>query len=434
MMDTIEEPARVKMLATVLGFAAIFVFGFVYFWTHVGGGPQVFGSGDYTVSFRTTEVKNLQEQADVTIAGIKVGYVESEKLADGHTVVKLKLDKDFAPLHEGATVRVGVKSVIGASYVDVIDGGGAVLGSGSVLPDKSVIAPIDVDEVIRTFDPATRKSLSSALQALGVATDGTSDEVAALMDGLSQLGDGGYNALAAISAQSEDLKALTRETGTLLEALDTGRGQIAQVVRDAQTLTAATSGQKEALAATVRALPGTLDSARTATADLTEFGHSLAPVASSLRKAAPDLNQSLIQLPSVTHGLRSIVPSLDSTLKTAPATLERVPTFGTDVQRILPDASLLLEDVNPMLAYLRPYGRDIGSMFANFGASMDLRAENGVRPVRLAAIFNTASVRGFPLPLTFDPTHWNNPYPAPGQVGNPKPFKGTYPRVERDKQ
>lgn len=431
-MDTVETPVRSRMLATVFGFVAVFAVGFLYFWMSVGGSLPRFGASDYTVLFRSSDVKNLQERADVTSAGIDVGTVESEEVVDGHTIVKLKLDGDLAPLHEGATVRVGVKSLVGASYVDVVDGSGPAISSGAVLPDSAVIAPVDVDEVIATFDPATREALSASLQSLGVATDGTSESVGALMDGLSQLGEGGFTALSAISAQTEDLKALTRETGTLLEALDTGRGQIAQVVRDAQTLTAATAGQSEALSETMRQLPPTLDSARDATGDLSELGDELSPVARNLRRAAPDLNGALLQLPTVTRGLKGILPPLDATLKAAPGTLKRVPTFGNDVQELAPDLRSLLQDVNPMLNYLRPYGTDIGAMFANFGASMDLRAENGVRPVRLAAIFNTGSIRGVPIPIAFDPTHWNNPYPGPGQVGTAKPFEGKYPRLERD--
>jgi len=424
-------PRLTTPLLVVAGFFAAFVATFAYFWTNTGGGLPL-QEGPYRVSFETDYVDNLIDRGDVSMAGVKVGQVRIGEAQGNRVRVTLELDGQAAPLHRGATVRVGVKSLVGTSYVDVVDGEGEPLTDGATLDRSAVKEAAGVDDLIETLDPATRQALKRTLRSLGSATAGRSENISQLMDGLGMLGREGHTALDAIAAQSGDLEALTRETTILLNALDTGEGRIVEVVRDAGRLTRATSGQRKALESTMRAMPNLLESARVATHDLGTLSGSLAPVARDLQRSAPDLNQALLELPAVTRDLRGLLPDLDSTLGSAPGTLERVPTLGADLRTLIPEAEVLLRDVNPMLEYLRPYGAEVGSFFANFGAAMDLQLPNGIRPVRLAMIFGEDSLAGKPVPLNLNPFNWTNPYPSPGQANDPAPFEGPYPRLSRE--
>ena len=418
---------------SVGGFAMVFVFGFFHFWTGAGGNiPGVTDRGRYDVSFITNNVSNLRTSGDASIAGIVIGKVTNESLVGDQTRVDLSLNGSNAPLHAGATVRIGMKSIVGQSYVDIVDGSGPALPNGSTLPSKAVIAPVDINQVLSVFDPKTRQALSGTIQSLAAATGGTSQQLDSLMTGLGELGRDGYTAVDAIAAQSSDLKSLVRETNTLMDALNVNDGQIADLVQNARRLTTSTSDQSAAIAQTISALPSLLTTARTAGGSLTQLGGALTPVTANLRQAAPALTAALKQLPAVSADLRGLVPDLSATLSMAPSTLTRVPAFATDLNTLLPAAQVTLGDLNPMLDYLRPYGRDFGAMFASFGASMDVVDANGVRPIRVAPIFNSRSLAGIPFPLALDPLHWNNPYPAAGAVGNPTPFKGTYPRIQAE--
>lgn len=422
-------------LVWVLAFVLITVVGFSYLWTQSGGALPGVTTEHYRVVFHAKDVKNLQERGDVRIAGVQVGSVTSLS-GDGHGMARVEMDlTKGAPLHQGAKVRVGLKSVIGLSEVHITDGRGPELSSGTTLPDSAVVTPVDIDEVVKTFDPKTRQELSGAVKSLGAATQGTGKDLGQLMNGLGNLGRDGNTALDALAAQSEDLSELTRETPQMLDALDTGRGRIADVVQDTQRLTAATSGQREALQNTIRALPTLLDNANTATGKLGELGSSLGPVAANLRAAAPNLNTALMQLPATTRDLRGLLPSLNGTLDSAPATLNRVePALGSDLRATMPTLHTVLRNVNPMLQYLKPYGRDIGSFFDTFAGSFDLLMGNGVRAVRLDPIFNQESVRNVPTPLlsNLNPQIWHNAYPKPGGAVRPEPFQGQYPRIHRD--
>lgn len=419
-------------VVTVAVFVLACVATAVWFFASMGGRFPGVAADGYQVDFRTHDVDNLIPDAEVRIAGVLVGRVVERELEDGAARLRLEIAPEHAPLHEGVTVRIGLKSLVGASYVDVVDGTGPELPGHAMLPDSAVVPSVEVDDVIAALPPETRTALSTAVQSLGTATAGRQPEIEQLMAGLGDVAEGSRTALDAIAAQSADLEALTREATRLLDTLDTGQGQIATVVEQAQRLTRATSGQREALEATVRALPAVLDSAESATHDVTTLSAALAPVAADLNGAAPPLNEALVLLPDVTTDLRGLLPALDEVLDEAPNTLERTPTLRDDVALLTPQLRTLLADANPLLGYLAPYGRDTGAMLASFGASFETRSENGLHVARLAPIVNSSSFRGYPLETQeLDPTHWTNPYPKAGEAGAPKPFEGEYPRVER---
>lgn len=430
-LKTAPLPVRIVV---VLAFVLITVLGFGYMWVEAGGRIPGVTPTDYRVVFFAKDVKSLENRGDVRMAGVKVGKVAEQTVTSRGARVVLDLSPEVAPLHRGAQIRVGMKSVIGLSQVDIVDGDGPELPSDSTLPSKAIKPAVDIDELVETLDPKTRKALSGTLQSLGAATKGGRENVSRLMSGMGHLGREGHEALDAIAAQASDLDELTTEAAQIMRALDTGRGRIATVVQDAHSITRATANQHESLQRTVRAMPALLDNAKTATADLSSMSKSLTPVAADLNRAAPALNRALLQLPATSRDLRGLLQPLDQALDSAPATLQRVPQFGKDVRALIPQARALLRDVNPMLSYLRPYSKDIGAVLPNFGSSFDLLMENGVRAVRLAPIFNQGSLRNIPTPLIdqLDPTNWANPYPKPGSAEHPEPYTGKYPRVERE--
>lgn len=417
---------------TVLAIVLLCIVGFLWLWAGAGGAvPSL--SSSYRVSFRTDDVKNLRPAGDVRIAGVLVGRVVDQKTDGREASVELQLDKDFAPLHTGATVQVGMKSVIGQSYVSIVDGKGKELPSGTVLPGRSVIPPVDVDEVIGTFDAPTKKALHDVLASLGPTTQGSRQSVSQLLDGAGMIGREGYTAADAIAAQSQDLKSLVNEANQILGALNTGRGQLASMVQNAQALTNATAGQSEQLARAVQGLPGLVDAAGSATSVLGGLGKDLSPVASDLDAAAPQLAAALQDLPPITHGLRTLLAPMNSSLGRADQTLSQVPELSRQVSAISPGLVTTLNNLNPMVQYLVPYGTDIGSFFGNFGGSFNVPLENGVKAVRLAPIFSEYSVRNLPLNLQLlNPLHWNNPYPKPLQAAHPSRYKGKYPRIAAD--
>jgi phospholipid/cholesterol/gamma-HCH transport system substrate-binding protein len=374
-----------------------------------------FQAGAYTMSFDTGDVDNLIPVGDVDIAGVRVGRVEDVSNRDGKATVVVGLDPEAGPLHEGVTVRVGAKSLAGESYVDVQDGKGAELPSGTKLAASAVKPAVQLRDVVNSLDPKTRDALGSVLRTAGAATAGTKDEVSSALSGLGALGRQGYTAIDAVAAQSTDLTALAQQTTVVLDALNTGEGQIGDLVRAAQKLTTATSGQQQNLSDTVRKLPPLLTSTQTATGRLRDLSSALSPVAADLNQAAPALSTALQQLPATTQDLRGLLPDLTATLHEAPSTLDRVPTLAGDASAMVPQLRTTMSQLNPMLGYLAPYGPELGAFFSNFAAMLNYVDEAGIHFFRLEPdLGNESIVKGVPVPLPAILTN-RNPYPAPGR-------------------
>jgi phospholipid/cholesterol/gamma-HCH transport system substrate-binding protein len=419
----------VTLLAFVL--ACLTFAGYLY--AQAGGSLPGFGrAGRYTASFDTDNVVNLVTYSDVETAGVPVGKVAALSRVSNQVIrVVMTLEDVVTPLHEGVTVQIGEKSLAGQPVVQLVDGTGPAIPDDSVLGAAAVKPAVQLRDVLASLDQPTRDAMGGMIRSLGQATDGRQHDVSALAEGLTAVGANGDTALDAIAAQSNDLAVISQQLRQVFEALDTGRGQIAQLVSTADQLSAATAGQRPALEASVQKLPGVLDSATTASAGISRISQALSPVAADVNVAGPELNDSLDQLPDTSVALRKLLPPLNSVLDDAPDTLRKLPTFGDQARELFPPTSDLLRDLDPMLRYLKPYGLDFAQFFANFGGAIHHYGDDGRAYLPLRATFKAGSVKPDPVKLP-DALTTSNPYPAPGGLKDLRPFVGTYPRVQRD--
>ncbi len=393
-------------------FVAVCAGIFSVLWINSGGNLPGYTQAEYKITAYVPRAGNAVYYSDVRLSGVRVGKIlEIEPSGDSARV--LIGFTDYGPLHEGATVRVGAKTLIEESYLDVTDGTGPPLASGAELPKSAGIGPVQVNDVLLALDPKTKSALAESMRGFGAATVGTRQAFSDAVAGLGGLGRGGHDALDALAAQSEDLKELTGHTATTLAALNTQRGQIAQLVQDANELTTATAEGKEDLAEVMRTLPPVLRSASAASASLTELGQALQPVARNLDAAAPDLSAALRELPDSSAQLRGLLPDLDGSLGKAPDTLTRVPDTADVVQELIPQTITDLADINPILGYLKPYGVDIASFLPNFAQTLAHSDSNG-KYFYAQIVVNEKSLTSPPVNTNIGPFDRYNPYPNPG--------------------
>src|SRR5439155_19367918 len=148
----------------------------------------VLDSGEYTSVVVLKDVDNLVKASRVQIAGVRVGQVRKVTLEADGAHVEFTVDDDVAPLHRGLTVRLGERSIVGEGYLDVEDGKGPELASGSTIPAASVQPSVQLRDVLHSFDPATRHELQGLMQSLAASTHGPSADAARLLGGLGGLG------------------------------------------------------------------------------------------------------------------------------------------------------------------------------------------------------------------------------------------------------
>lgn len=418
-------------LAVIFAFVALCATVFGYLWTNSGGTLPGISKKGYQVSVDFPRVTNLVHDSDVMIAGVKVGKVNAVEVRADTIRVGMRLT-DAEPLHEGAVAQIRQKSLVEETFIEITDGKGAPLPSGTRLPAGSGKSLSTLNDVLASLDPESKAALSSSVRSLGAATAGSRKEVSGAFAGLGDVGREGADVLSALEAQSGDLKELAGQTAHVLASLNSRQGQIGAMVSDAHELAKATADGSGDIEQIMRKLPGTLDAAKGASGGISQLSADLGPVARDLRSSAPALTGALRELPATSRDLRGLLPSLDGVLDRAPGTLSRAPAVTQDLSALVPTLRTDLAEINPMLSYLKPYGPDITAFFTNWGQSFANSDVNG-HYLRLMLPLDEQTFRGYPLSTNIGPFNHKNPYPAPGSQADPGPSEGgTYPRVERE--
>lgn len=399
-------------LAGVLIVAVVSAVTFGLLWTGGGGSVPFLTPDPYRVSLAVPDVNNLVDGSDVTMAGVPIGRVAAIESRGDKAIVRMEIEPEYAPLHDGASAQFREKTLVGETYIDFTDGDGADVPEDGVIPAAQVTPVVKLDDVLHSLDKPTRQALSSGLRALGTGTDGTAKSLSAALDGAGMFGKQGKTALAALAEQTTSLERLAANTTRVLDALDTRQGQIAHLVGDADRLTKATSGSSTDIQQAMRQMPGFLEAAGTASGSITELAPALRPVAANLKEAAPGLDKALRLMPATARDLRGLLPYLDDTLGKGPATLDRAPAVAGDLLALLPNADRALDSLNPMLKYIQPYGPDMVTYFTNFGQTIARGDANGTM-LRVMGIFNEQSLKNHPL-RTNDVIDRNEAFPPPG--------------------
>jgi phospholipid/cholesterol/gamma-HCH transport system substrate-binding protein len=412
---------------SVAAFVALCAVIFSFLWQQAGGRIPLVSRSGYQVTVPLADVDNLVFQSDVRIAGVEVGKIEKIEVDGRNTLVTLELDDSVVPIHDGAIVTVRNKTMIEETYLEIRDGKGKAYADGAALPESAGRGSVQLNDVLSSLDAGTRRDLSRAIRSSGASVEGTRGDVDAVLTGLGDIG-GQAPALDALGEQSEDLRELMRTSTRVLGALDVQQGRIADLVRDSQTLTAVASRHRRDVQGLMRALPPLLDSTRKAGTSLSTLAPPLGKVARNLRGSSTDLNAALVELPATSSDLRGMLPSVDRTLNRAPLTLRLLPPFQAAANPLLSTLEVNLADLNPMLAYLQPYGRDVVSYWSNFLGFVSSSDGNGpiarVKPILTANSLN--------LGPSLSPLTMYNPYPSPGAHLSPSEFEGQYPHIEQD--
>jgi phospholipid/cholesterol/gamma-HCH transport system substrate-binding protein len=195
----------------------------------------------------------------------------------------------------------------------------------------------------------------------------------------------------------------------------------------------------------IEELPPTLDQARTTATRLGSFSGRATPVIRDIRRAAPDLSAAVRYLRPAAGYARLLfaqVPPLEPRLKPM---LHRLRTFSVNGQQLAISTGDILRQLDPFVAYLRPFKPELGAMFANVGAATDFPDALG-NTARTHLVFSDSTYSGASPDMrklidalvavggaTVAPREGTNPYPAPGSGEKPEPFKGPYPRVQPER-
>jgi phospholipid/cholesterol/gamma-HCH transport system substrate-binding protein len=376
-------------------------------------GSRLLASDPYTLTMLMPAADSTFVGSKVLVDGEQVGEVTDLGVRDGQAAVTIEVDDDHAPLPAGTKARIRWESVLGARVIELTPGDedNVALPAGHLLTDN--VEGVEIDDLLAMLDEPTRKQLQGLVTQLdGTLTGRTQD----LNETLEHAGPT-IKALGAVArAVGRDGPAIKKIVHQLhgVSATVAGRNdEVADSVAQLELLVQAVAAQQQDLSQLLTRLPGTLDHATTTLANVQ------APV-SSARTLLRDLRPSTERLPGIARDLRPVVAAarpaladLTPTLEDADALLRRTPALASGARDLLPTLDEAVEQLNPMVAFLRPYTPELVGWLTNWTSLF--ASQNASGNYARALITGSASSLDDVLPGV-PPGQSQDPRPAPGSL------------------
>lgn len=379
------------------------------------------GMPDYVPGVSRTEVRAEFEDVgalrvgdDVRIANVRSGFVDEIDLVDGSPVVVLKLD-DGREVYDDASISIGARSALGQKYVELNPGTPDAGPLEGAVPAERASGSVELDAVLDTFDPRTRRATGATLRELGGGVAGRGQDLNDGLSGLDEdLEDIATIARALDSNDGGDLTVLLRTADVLASSLDGQRGEIAELTTNtATTFDAVAVDDGAALREVIEQSPATLR---------------------NVRGALQTLNQPLAHTREAVRGLRPAVEALSHAipdtrglLRDGVTPLEKVPGVANDADSAVDALTPMLIDARPVvrrlgtafvqaetpLTTLAPYSPEALLFFQNASSALGQRDGAGGW-LRFYPVVNAENAIGN-VPIQ-SPLLQRKPYPAPGEA------------------
>ncbi len=408
-----DAPGLGKIAAMVL--FALSCFGLLLFLWLAFGGPVPLKPKGYRFHTSFAEAGQLSTEADVRISGVPVGKVKkiTPDKVTGRSDVEIQLMSRYAPLPSDAKAILRQKTLLGETYVELTPGHARsrMIAEGGLLPASQVSDTVELDEILRAFDPKTRAAFQDWMQTQAQAIGGRGQDLNDALGNLAPFAEDTADIVDILNRQQGAVSRLIANTGIVFQALSERDGQLSSLIRNSNTVFATTAARDDELKASFRALPTFEEESRKTFDRLTEFSRTTDPLITQLRPAARELSPTL-------EDLADISPDLKNLLEQLQPLIDASKTGFPAAEQVLEDTRPLLGQLVPATAQLTPavnfiglYKRDLGSFFANSAAATQAKdAGTQLHYLRTSNPVNLENLAVYPRRL---PTNRPNPYRLP---------------------
>lgn len=393
----------------------------LYLWTSFGG-PSPMRPYGYRFQIDFKNAALLAQQADVRIAGVSVGKVAKLERNGNYTETTIDLNDEFAPIHVDARATLRTKSLLGETFVELTPGtkDAPNLPPDTQLARDQVQESVQIDEIFNAFDEPTRKNYQEWMQGQAAAFRGRGDELNLAFGSLEPFAREVNELFVILDRQDQALRELIRDGGSVLEAATEREGQLSSLISNADKVFAATASRSEEMKTAINLTPEftaeirlLLERSERFADDHDKLIRDLIPSAKKLSPAFKDLEQ---MAPEFRRLLEEIPPLTDTAVKNFPA-------FNTFIEELAPLADQtvpFLQEVNPILRFVEPYGPELGAWLGNVAAATNASEAPGqgpdgepLRHLRLLPPQGRWSSTIYPTRPGFDR---HNPYGKPGYL------------------
>lgn len=395
----------------------------------VGGEPY-----HLTATFADTEA--LPTKQPVIVRGVQVGKVTDVSFDHdtSKATVTFTVDDRLEAVHEGATVTIGERTLLGDPYLNLDPGSprGDELDSGATV---RALPSVDFDEAFDFLDGTGRRHVSSILDTLerATASDRSGTELNVTVGELARTVGELRDLTEALRGQEDEIAGFVSSASTVVGELGNREQALRRVVASGRAALAALASNTASLEQGMAELPGVLGGGTEALRAAEPLLREARPLVRDLRRAAPELAPALADIgPLASDTVETVqhvsgLPSLRKVLRLVILGGPTVPGLEASVRNLV-----------PLLQYAAPRVKGIDSFFANF-AGLTSHGDSDGGWARFAIMFVPDEVEdrsagsscreGDPPPSTTGVCH--NAYPEPGDAADPQPYEpGSYPRLK----
>ena len=196
------------------------------------------------------------------ISGVRVGKVkkkERERRRPGLTDTVLEIDARYAPIPKDTRAILRQKTLLGETYVELSPGdrsGRAACTTAASSPPGQVADTVQLDEILRTFDPETRRPSRSGSTSRAWRRSGNAEHHERRARAAHPV-RGGHRrgAEGAARSRAAPRSASCATPAYVFDALSERKGQLRDLIRNSNRVWETIASRDAQLADTFRVLP-----------------------------------------------------------------------------------------------------------------------------------------------------------------------------------
>ncbi len=383
-------------------------FGLLLFLWTTFGGPVPLKPEGYRITVPVDEATTLATESDVRISGVSVGRVKSVELEDEGenrdlALAEIEIEDSYAPLPLDTRATLRQKTLLGEAYMELTQGDkeGGTIPEGGSLPRAQVGESVQLDEVLRTFDPRTRAAFQTWMEQAAIALDGRGDDLSAAIANLEPFAEDANRLLRVLDSQDEALSMFINNTGVVFSALSERQGQLRGLIANSGTVFATTAKRDDELRETFRALPTFLDESRLTLDRAKEFAVDTNPLITQLHPSAKELSGLLRQVARASPELKGFFVGFRKVAKKDGGLPAVRRLLDNDLPPILNQIQPFTQQLTPIIEGVARWQRDVTGLLGNAssatnGESGSFETGNAVHYIRSAGTVNPDGFAVFP--------------------------------------
>lgn len=410
-----------KDMAAILLFT-LSCFGLLlYLWTSFGGPSPLRPYGyRFKVDFKNAAL--LVQQADVRIAGVSVGKVVKLERDGNYSETTIDLNDDFAPIRKDTRATLRTKSLLGETFVELTPGtkGTPNLPPNGELAREQVEESVQIDEIFNSFDEPTRKNFQDWMQGQAAAFRGRGDELNLAFGSLAPFARELNELFVVLDRQERALRELIRDGGSVLEAATERDGQLSSLLSNADKVFAATASRADEMKTAINLTPEFTEEIRLLLVRSERFADDHDKLIRDLTPSAKRLSPALQDLEELAPEFRRLLQKIPPLTDLAEKNFADFNQFIEELAPLMDQAVPFLQEINPILRFVEPYGPELGAWLGNVAGVTNASEAPGkgpdgepLRHLRVLPPKGDFSKTTYP---SRSPTNRHNPYGKPGYL------------------